>query len=105
MSLTTDLKMAYHMGYDDALAKRKPDASKVHVFGRGTCHDTEVDKNRFVCSGCGCSSYIATVHMEFDEAGNKTDEWMDLNIPFFCPNCGAKVVDPTTNDADAEVAE
>ena len=32
MSLTTDLKLAYHMGYDDALAKRKPDASKVHLF-------------------------------------------------------------------------
>lgn len=37
MSLTTDLEMAYHMGYDDALARRKPDASKVHVFGRRTC--------------------------------------------------------------------
>lgn len=92
MSLTTDLKLAYHMGYDDALARRKPDALKVRVFGQGTCHDTDDDEDRFVCSECGCSSYIATVHMEFDEAGNKTDGWMDLNTPFFCPNCGRKVV-------------
>ena len=32
MSLTTDLEMAYHMGYDDALARRKPDASKAQVL-------------------------------------------------------------------------
>lgn len=32
MSFNTDLKLAYHMGYDDALAKRKPDASKAQVL-------------------------------------------------------------------------
>lgn len=42
MSFNTDLEMAYHMGYDDALAKRKPDASKAQVFGWGTCHEQEL---------------------------------------------------------------
>ena len=32
MSAENDLALAYHMGYDDALAKRKPDASKAQVL-------------------------------------------------------------------------
>ena len=32
MSIKNDLGLAYHMGYDDALAKRKPDASKTQVL-------------------------------------------------------------------------
>lgn len=33
MSAENDLALAYLMGYDDALAKRKPDASKARVLG------------------------------------------------------------------------
>lgn len=32
MSIKNDLGLAYHMGYDDALAKRKPDASKTQIL-------------------------------------------------------------------------
>ena len=32
MTAENDLALAYHMGYDDALAKRKPDASKAQVL-------------------------------------------------------------------------
>jgi len=32
MSAENDLALAYHMGYDDALAKRRPDASKAQVL-------------------------------------------------------------------------
>lgn len=32
MSAKNDLALAYHMGYDDALAKRKPDASKTQIL-------------------------------------------------------------------------
>ena len=32
MSAENDLALAYHMGYDDALAKRMPDASKAQVL-------------------------------------------------------------------------
>jgi hypothetical protein len=32
MSAKNDLALAYHMGYDDALAKRKPDVSKAQVL-------------------------------------------------------------------------
>lgn len=32
MSSKNDLGLAYHMGYEDALAKRKPDASKAQVL-------------------------------------------------------------------------
>ena len=73
MSLTTDLEMAYHIGFDDALAKRKPDASKVHMLGRGECHDAAGDgMDYFACSRCG---------------------GIDLSKePTFCHWCGAEVV-------------
>jgi phage-related protein len=32
MSAENDLAMAYHMGYEDALAKRLPDASKTQAL-------------------------------------------------------------------------
>lgn len=35
MSAENDLALAYHMGYDDALAKRMPDASKTEVLASG----------------------------------------------------------------------
>ena len=116
MSLTTDLKMAYHMGYDDALAKRKPDASKVHMLGRGECRlDGYTDAMFRVCSGpegtdfidyagvCECSACGASVIVphEYERVTAGSDElWPKFN---YCPNCGRRIVGPTTNDADAEV--
>ena len=87
MSLTTDLEMAYHMGYDDALARRKPDASKVHVFGRGTCKadklcDGYLYYTSYWCRGCD-------ERFAYRPIGDK-DRGAS---PKFCPNCGRKVVD------------
>lgn len=74
MSYKTNLEFAYHMGYDDALAKRLPDASKTVVLGNGECHDAAGDgMGYFACSRCGGT---------------------DLSKePTFCHWCGAKVVD------------
>lgn len=98
MSFTTDLKMAYHMGYDDALAKRKPDASKVHMLGRGECKPMTYD------NGYSMDRIEPGEYYEFWEPACACSECGEL-IPMrrFCPNCGAKVVDPTTNDVDGEV--
>lgn len=48
MSTENDLALAYHMGYDDALAKRKPDASKAQVLAP---HDLAIEnaKLRELC--------------------------------------------------------
>ena len=55
----------------------------------GTCHnvwDVELTgRLRFQCSECGGVSLEIT--------------------PNFCPVCGRKVVEPTTNDVDAEVSD
>lgn len=91
MSLTTDLKMAYHMGYDDALAKRKPDASKVHVFERGTCQDLggtgANDEQVFNCSECGC---VLSLY-DRDGSNNLCTSFV-FDYPRYCPECGRRVV-------------
>lgn len=74
MSYTNNLELAYLMGYEDALAKRLPNASKTVIFGNGKCHDAAGDgMGYFACSICGGT---------------------DLSKePEFCHWCGAKVVD------------
>ena len=106
MSFTTDLKMAYHMGYDDALAKRNPDASKVHMLGRGECHNAskvmdEHGQARFACSECG--AWIDSRMLWNPEYRNGESPWVSGCKLNFCPNCGRRIVAPTTNDVDAEV--
>lgn len=56
-----------------------------------TCHITDNGPwgYPYVCSACGASFDPDVNNGEFN----------------FCPNCGAKVVEPTTNDVDAEVDE
>ena len=60
---------------------------KEAALGSGTCHNVEEYPFAwsFTCSECGVHSIT---------------EGRGFN---FCPNCGRKVVEPTTNDADAEV--
>jgi hypothetical protein len=90
MSFNTDLEMAYHIGYDDALAKRKPDASKVHVFGRGTCISDETDTWECVCDGIGRYGKRVTIHvMECSECGH-TYEHVNGDYEF-CPHCGRRI--------------
>lgn len=65
------------------------DAKPTQVESSGTCHDVWnvelTGRLRFQCSECGAVSLEIT--------------------PRFCPACGKKVVEPTTNDVDVEVAQ
>ena len=57
------------------------------------CHDMYTDDDEwFACSECNTE---LRVHEPFGVIGSIR----------FCPNCGAKVIEPTTNDVDAEVEQ
>ena len=62
------------------------------TLGRGTCHDTGEDKERFCCSECGSRSHIATEYRKFDEYGNKSEHFLFVGNPRFYPSCGRRVV-------------
>lgn len=57
MNVRTDLALAYYMGYEDALAKRKPDATKAGILnsynGTNSEQTTTVNENYEYCSECG----------------------------------------------------
>lgn len=69
------------------------------TLGAGTCHD-EGDPGDFCCSECGVRMFTNTSDTYTMIA---SDERTIIKHPNFCPNCGAKIVGPTTNDVDAEV--
>lgn len=71
MSTDFDLKMAYHMGYEDALAKRMPEPSKVSVLGRGTCKVVSKPCDMWECE-CGKA-------------------WWHGGAPSYCQSCGRRV--------------
>ena len=74
-----------------------PEQAIEATLGRGECMAVsmrERDKRPYlhdelVCSKCGCQLAHEFGHV-----------WQH-----FCPNCGAKVVEPTTNGVDAEVVD
>lgn len=70
-----------------------PEQAVEATLGRGTCHDTGEDDERFCCSECGSRSHIATEYRKFDECGNKSEHFLFVDNPRFCPSCGRKVVD------------
>ena len=61
----------------------------------GTCHNASfrLDESRFHCSECGFGCWVKDVADGRDK------------LPRYCPNCGRRIVDPTTNDVDAEVTD
>lgn len=68
------------------------------TLGRGECkiHDCEGSfsaVNRPVWR-CDCGAFMT----QYTDATT-------YHKPRYCPNCGRRIVDPTTNDVDAEVAE
>ena len=73
-----------------------PEQAIAATLGRGTCkiHDCEGSfsaVNRPVWR-CDCGAFMT----QYTDATT-------YHKPRYCPNCGRKVVDPTTNDVDAEV--
>ena len=64
----------------------------------GTCHPV-ISDNLTESEGTG------DAWADCSECGHLLFVLTDPNsqVPNFCPNCGAKVVEPTTNDVDAEV--
>jgi len=69
-----------------------PEQAIAATLGQGTCHNSAPAYLDFLCSKCGFIHY----HSDANDTGNG-NEW------HFCPNCGRRIVDPTTNDVDAEV--
>lgn len=71
------------------------------TLGAGTCHDVG-DPSDFCCSECGVRMFTDTSDTYTMIA---SDGRTIIKHPNYCPNCGAKVIDPTTNDVDAEVGQ
>ena len=77
----------------DAVQLLTPEQAIAATLGAGTCHNV-YEKGHFKCSKCGHYTQTRMVYRD----GAPAD-------PRFCPWCGRKVVEPTTNDVDAEVDE
>lgn len=88
-----------------------PEQAIAATLGRGTCRNVaepdEYSDRPFTCSECGARGPMGngTYHMASSWAMKDgtlafADSWP---VWKYCPACGAKVVDPTTNDVDAEV--
>ena len=96
-SLGEEHHEATFIEYDDGNVLRlfdlTPEQAVEATLGRGTCHDTQEDEERFCCSECGSRSHIATEYRKFDEYGNKSEHFLFVDNPRFCPSCGRKVVD------------
>lgn len=104
MSFKTDLELAYHMGYDDALAKRKPDPSKTEVLDLSNCKNNERTSAAYkpitYDNGYSMDRLVPGEYYEFWEPACACGNCGEL-IPMrkFCPNCGCRLeVDewPTT---------
>ena len=78
-----------------------PEQAIAATLGAGTCHD-EGDPSDFCCSACGMRMFTNTSDTYTMIA---SDERTIIKRPNYCPNCGAKVIEPTTNDVDAEVEQ
>ena len=76
------------------------------TLGHGECRNVskvmdEHGQARFACSECG--AWIDSRMLWNPEYRNGESPWVSGCKLNFCPNCGRRIVDPTTNDVDAEV--
>jgi hypothetical protein len=76
-----------------------PEQAIAATLGRGECHD-EGDPSDFCCSECGVRMFTDTSDTYTMIA---SDGRTIIEHPNYCPNCGRRIVGPTTNDVDAEV--
>lgn len=96
MNVRTVLAMAYHIGYDDALAKRKPDSSRAWVLNSYICTNSE--RTNAACKPITYDNGYSTDHLEpgeyheFWEPACACGNCGEL-IPMrkFCPNCGCRL--------------
>lgn len=78
----------------------------VAELGAGTCRNIskvmdEHGQARFVCSEC--DAWIDSRMLWNPEYRDGESPWVSGCKLNYCPNCGAKVIEPTTNNVDAEV--
>lgn len=76
-----------------------PEQAIAATLGRGECHD-EGDPSDFCCSECGVRMFTDTSDTYTMIA---SDGRTIIEHPNYCPNCGRRIVGPTTNDVDVEV--
>lgn len=97
MSYKTSLELAYHIGYEDALARKMPDTNKVAVLNEDTCHADETDTVFCSYKGRGNRRNIVfgrefAIHvMECSECG-RTYEHVNGTYEY-CPHCGRRIVE------------
>lgn len=83
-----------------------PEQAIAATLGRSECHNAskvmdEHGQARFACSECG--AWIDSRMLWNPEYRNGESPWVSGCRLNYCPNCGRRIVDPTTNDVDAEV--
>ena len=92
-SLTLKVDYIYDLTPEQAIAATlgATDAKPTQAKSSGTCHITDNGPwgYPYVCSECGASFDPDVNNGEFN----------------FCPNCGRRIVEPTTNVIDTEVEQ
>lgn len=83
-----------------------PEQAVEATLGRGECRNAskvmdEHGQARFACSECG--AWIDSRMLWNPEYRNGESPWVSDCKLNFCPNCGRRIVGPTTNDVDVEV--
>lgn len=99
MNIRIDLAIAYHIGYEDALAKRMPDSTRAGVLNSYNCSNSEqtttvdeTDTWECVCNASDHYGESLTVHfMECSECG-RTYEHVNGDYEY-CPHCRARIVE------------
>lgn len=80
--------MGYHVWN---MCDLTPEQAIAATLGRGTCK----------VEGSIIDTYEYN-RWEYELSCGHTIIWEDSEPPNFCPECGRRIVGPTTNDADAE---
>lgn len=71
MSIKNDLGLAYHMGYEDALAKRKPDASQTQILASDDLADENANLRELVSDMGKMLTLASWTSVESDEQSSQ----------------------------------